>query len=122
MHAVPPATPVPNLSTAIARLSEQFAQLTTSHAKNSAALTALGQERIEIDNREMEMREMVEKAEAKRAWFLSFSEWVESVAGFLDEKASIDPFRNFEMLLILLLVPFTRKLRRRACLITQGTV
>ena len=90
MHAVPPATPVPNLSTAIARLSEQFAQLTSSHAKNSAALSTLGQERIEIDNREKEMKEMVEKAEAKRAWFQSFSEWVESVAGFLDEKASID--------------------------------
>ena len=71
-------------------MSEQFAQLTSSHAKNSAALSTLGQERIEIDNREKEMREMVEKAEAKRAWFQSFSEWVESVAGFLDEKASID--------------------------------
>ena len=94
MHAVPPATPVPILSTAIARLSEQFAQLTTSHAKNSAALTALGQERIEIDNREKEMREMVEKAETKRAWFQSFSEWVESVAGFLDEKASADSLRR----------------------------
>ena len=94
MPTVPPATPLPNLSTAIARLSEQFAQLTTSHAKNSAALTALGQERIEIDNREKEIREMVEKAEAKRAWFQSFSEWVESVAGFLDEKASFDSLRN----------------------------
>ena len=94
MPTVPPATPLPNLSTAIARLSEQFAQLTTSHVKNSAALTALGQERIEIDNREKEIREMVEKAEAKRAWFQSFSEWVESVAGFLDEKASINSLRN----------------------------
>ena len=75
-------------------MSEQFAQLTNSHAKNSAALSALGQERIEIDNREKEMREMVEKAEAKREWFQNFSEWVESVAGFLDEKASIDSLRN----------------------------
>lgn len=83
---IPPATPVPNLSSAIARLSEQLTQLTTSHAKNSAALTTLGQERIEIDNREKEMREMVEKAEAKRAWFQSFNDWVEGVAGFLDEK------------------------------------
>ena len=75
-------------------MSEQFAQLTNSHAKNSAALAALGQERIEIDNREKEMREMVERAEAKREWFQGFSEWVESVAGFLDEKASIDSLRN----------------------------
>ena len=117
MHAVPPATPIPNLPTAIARLSEQLTQLTTSHAKNSAALTALGQERIEIDNREKEMREMVEKAEAKRAWFQSFSEWVESVAGFLDEKASIDSLQNVKKRLILLLVSFARELRRRACLI-----
>jgi len=86
---VPPVTPVPILSSAIARLSEQLTHLTTSHAKNSAALTTLGQERIEIDDREKELREMVEKAEVKRAWFQSFSEWVEGVAGFLDEKASI---------------------------------
>lgn len=32
------------------------------------------------------MREMVRKAEAKKSWFVAFSEWVESVATFLDEK------------------------------------
>ena len=65
---------------------------------------------------------MVEKAEAKRAWFQSFSEWVESVAGFLDEKASIDSIRNVKKLLILLIVSFTRKLRGRAYLVAHGTV
>ena len=122
LHAVPPATPVPNLSTAIARLSEQLAQLTTAHAKNSTSLTALGQERFEIDNREKEMREMVEKAEEKRAWFQSFSEWVEGVAGFLDEKVRINSLRDANILLVLLPVSFTRELGRRACLIAQGTV
>ena len=68
------------------------------------------------------MRETVEKAEAKRAWFQSFSEWVEGVAGFLDEKASIDSLRDVNKLLILLLVSFTRELRRRVCLIAQGAV
>ena len=89
-NAVPPLTPVPNLSSAIARLSEHLTHLTTSHAKNSTALASLREERIEIDNREKEMREMVDKAEAKRAWFQSFREWVEGVAEFLDEKASTD--------------------------------
>ncbi|KAF8964319.1 nineteen complex-related protein 2-domain-containing protein [Flammula alnicola] len=83
---IPPATPVPTLGPAISRLSEQLAQLTASHARNSATLTSLAQERSEVDDREKEMREMVEKAEAKRAWFGSFKEWTESVAGFLDEK------------------------------------
>ena len=83
---VPPATAVPSLAPAIFRLSEQLAQLTTSHAKNSSALTSLAQERQEVEDREGEMRDMVERAEAKRAWFGSFKEWLESVAGFLDEK------------------------------------
>ncbi|KAJ7767506.1 hypothetical protein DFH07DRAFT_1058544 [Mycena maculata] len=32
------------------------------------------------------MRQMVEKAETKCAWFRQFREWVEGVVGFLDEK------------------------------------
>ena len=32
------------------------------------------------------MREMVRKAEAKRSWFVTFREWVESIAAFLDGK------------------------------------
>jgi GC-rich sequence DNA-binding factor len=84
--SVPPSTPLPSLGPSISRLSEQLAQLTTSHANNSAALNSLAQERIQVDDREKEMREMVEKAEAKRAWFGDFREWTESVAGFLDEK------------------------------------
>ncbi|KAJ6508474.1 nineteen complex-related protein 2-domain-containing protein [Mycena sanguinolenta] len=84
--SIPPATPLPSLAPAIARLSQQLTQLTTSHASNTAALTSLGQERTEVDDREKEMRQMVDKAEAKRAWFGQFKEWVEGVAGFLDEK------------------------------------
>ena len=65
---------------------------------------------------------MVEKAEAKRAWFQSFSEWVEGVAGFLDEKASNDLLIDVNEFLILFVVSFTRELRGRAYLIAQGTV
>jgi len=57
-----------------------------SHAKNSATLSSLALERQEVESREVEMRELVEKAEEKRAWFSSFKDWTESVAGFLDEK------------------------------------
>lgn len=71
---------------AIARLTQQLTQLTTSHATNTAALNTLAQERGEVDDREQEMRDMVGRAEEKRAWFGDFKEWVESVAGFLDEK------------------------------------
>ncbi|KAF8158053.1 nineteen complex-related protein 2-domain-containing protein [Crassisporium funariophilum] len=83
---IPPPTPLPTLAPALARLSQQLAQLTTSHAQNTALLTSLAQERTEVDDREKEMRAMVERAEGKRAWFGGFREWVEGVAGFLDEK------------------------------------
>ncbi|KAG6905475.1 hypothetical protein DXG01_002492 [Tephrocybe rancida] len=85
-RAVPSATPIPTLGPAISRLTEQLTRLTTSHATNIAALSALAKERAEVDEREAEMREMVGRAEDKRAWFESFKDWLEGVAGFLDEK------------------------------------
>lgn len=83
---VPVATPVPTLGPVMTRLTQKLAHLTTSHATNTAALNTLARERNEVDSREKEMREMVEKAEEKRAWFGNLKEWVEGVAGFLDEK------------------------------------
>jgi GC-rich sequence DNA-binding factor len=74
------------LGTALARLAQEQSRLTTSHATHTAALNNLGQERAEVDDREAEVRVMVDQAEEKRAWFSNFKEWVEGVAGFLDEK------------------------------------
>ncbi|KAJ7021614.1 nineteen complex-related protein 2-domain-containing protein [Mycena alexandri] len=86
---IPPATPLPSLGPALARLTQQLTQLTTSHASNTTALANIGQERTEVEDREKEMRQMVERADAKRAWFEQFREWIEGVAGFLDEKYPI---------------------------------
>ncbi|THV03055.1 hypothetical protein K435DRAFT_716253 [Dendrothele bispora CBS 962.96] len=83
---IPPATNIPSMGPALARLTQQLAQLSTSHASNVAALNSLAQERDQVDEREKEMRSLVAKAEEKRAWFGSFREWVEGVAEFLDEK------------------------------------
>ncbi|KAF9077506.1 nineteen complex-related protein 2-domain-containing protein [Rhodocollybia butyracea] len=83
---LPPTTPIPTLGPALARLTQQLAQLTTSHASNTTSLNTLAQERDQVDAREKELRALVEKAEEKRAWFSTFSDWVESVAAFLDEK------------------------------------
>ncbi|KAJ6584175.1 nineteen complex-related protein 2-domain-containing protein [Mycena vulgaris] len=83
---IPPSTPLPSLGPALTRLTQQLTQLTTSHASNTTALSNIAQERAEVDDREKEMRQMVERAEAKRAWFGQFKEWVEGVASFLDEK------------------------------------
>ena len=83
---VPIQTDVPKLPNVIGRLTQQLAQLTTSHANNSAALQSLAKERQDVEDREKEMRELVVKAEDKRAWFVDFKDWLESVAGFLDEK------------------------------------
>ena len=49
-------------------------------------MTTLAEERLQLEAREQEMREMIVKAEEKRSWFAEFREWVESVATFLDEK------------------------------------
>ncbi|KAG2010010.1 hypothetical protein CC2G_012869 [Coprinopsis cinerea AmutBmut pab1-1] len=83
---IPAATPIPTLPPVLARLSHQLAQLTSSHAQNTATLNNLALERQQVDEREKEMREMVVKAENKRAWFGDFREWIESMASFLDEK------------------------------------
>ncbi|KAF5369342.1 hypothetical protein D9758_002504 [Tetrapyrgos nigripes] len=83
---IPPATTIPTMGPALARLTHQLTQLTTSHTSNTAALNALALERDQVDEREKEMRLLVSKAEEKRAWFGSFHEWVESVAEFLDQK------------------------------------
>lgn len=86
MLLVPPATPIPALGSAISRLTQQLAQLTTSHANNTATLTSLAKQRTDVDYRESQMRFMINKAEEKRAWFNSFKDWLEIVAAFLDEK------------------------------------
>ncbi|XP_006462556.1 hypothetical protein AGABI2DRAFT_179259 [Agaricus bisporus var. bisporus H97] len=83
---IPPIASLPTLTPALTRLSGQLAKITTSHVKNTAALENIAQEREAVEKREKEMREMVGSAEEKRAWFESFRDWVESVAGFLDEK------------------------------------
>ncbi|KAF8887184.1 nineteen complex-related protein 2-domain-containing protein [Infundibulicybe gibba] len=83
---IPQATPIPTLSLATDRLSQQLTKLTISHANNTSALSSLAQERGQVEDREKEMREMVGRAEEKRAWFGSFKEWIEGVASFLDEK------------------------------------
>lgn len=87
---------LPVLAPALTRLSEQITKITMSHASDAAALNSIALERESIDKREREMRDMVDKAEEKRAWFDDFKEWIEGVAGFLDEKV------KFELLLLLL--------------------
>ena len=57
-----------------------------------AALDSIEKERAEVDAREGELREMVGRAEDKRAWFDSFRDWIESVASFLDEKVHFPSF------------------------------
>ena len=70
----------------MARLSQSLTTMTTSHATNMKAAASLVDEREQLDVREIELREMIAQAEAKRSWFAAFKEWVENVATFLDEK------------------------------------
>lgn len=117
---VPPVIPVPLLEPAISRLSEQLTLLTSSHAKNSATLQSLGRDRENLDDKEKEIRIMVDKAEEKRAWFSSFKEWVESVAAFLDEKVlSLLPVHLAIELNMVRLVSDARKDRGRTYFAAQ---
>lgn len=84
--AVPPITPIPTLDPAVARLTQALTILTTSHAQNTSLMTSLAEEQLQLEEKEKELRQMVEKTEAKRSWFVAFREWVEGVASFLDEK------------------------------------
>ncbi|KZT27360.1 hypothetical protein NEOLEDRAFT_1176784 [Neolentinus lepideus HHB14362 ss-1] len=83
---IPSEMPIPTLTAAIGRLTQSLTALTTSHTQNTTSIESLAEERIQLEAREKEMREMIVKAEAKRSWFAAFREWVESVATFLDEK------------------------------------
>lgn len=66
-------------------------KITMSHASNTGALNSIVLERESVDKREREMRNMIEIAEEKRAWFDDFKQWIEGVAGFLDEKVNFEP-------------------------------
>jgi GC-rich sequence DNA-binding factor len=63
--------------------------LTTSHASNVKSMNSLSEERVKMDTRETELREMIDQAEKKRSWFVVFRDWVESLATFLDEKVGV---------------------------------
>lgn len=49
-------------------------------------MTSLAEEQTRLEQREVELRDIVARAEEKRSWFASFREWMENVATFLDEK------------------------------------
>lgn len=83
---IPLPADVPALRPAIERLTQSLAALKASHATNTNAAGSLVAEQEQLDAREMELREMIAKAETKRSWFAEFKDWMESVATFLDEK------------------------------------
>ena len=84
-----PPTPLPNLDAAMNRLARSLSELTTSHANNTVSMTNLADERNALEDKEKEMRTLVEEAETKRSWFNAFKEWVETIATFLDEKVGL---------------------------------
>jgi len=87
-YVVPPLTSLPVLAPALTHFYEKMTKITMSHASNTVALNSIVLERESVDKREREMRNMIEIAEEKRAWFDDFKQWVEGVASFLDEKVS----------------------------------
>lgn len=124
---VPPATPIPTLGLALDRLTAQLAKLTASHAANTSALTSLAQQREEVDEREKEMRVMVDRAETKRVWFGEFKEWVEGVAGFLDEKVGMFPRLIYpksltSIISCFLSIPFSRNWKRSMYLFSKNAL
>lgn len=84
--SVPAATPIPTLSQALGRVAGSLTALTSSHSSHTTALSSLADERSSLEQKEVQMRQQIEKAERKRGWFTAFREWVENIAVFLDEK------------------------------------
>ena len=77
------------MDAAVSRISLALSNLTSSHASNTSALSTITDDQQALDDKEKEMREVVEATELKRSWFVAFRNWVESVAAFLDDKVSI---------------------------------
>jgi GC-rich sequence DNA-binding factor len=70
----------------MARITKSLSDLTISHVQKTSSLESISEERVQIDARQVHLRTIIGKAEAKRGWFAAFREWVETVATFLDEK------------------------------------
>ena len=85
-RTVPATIPIPTLGPAVARLSQTLSNLTTSHSSNVSAMTSAADELAQIEEKEKELREAIERTEDQRSWFAAFREFVEGVAHFLDEK------------------------------------
>ncbi|KAG8898670.1 hypothetical protein FRB99_007237 [Tulasnella sp. 403] len=83
---IPDIVSLPTLATSISQLTDTLNALTASHTGHTASLTSLGDERATLEEKETDLRKMVEAAEIKRAWFKDMREWIESVADFLDTK------------------------------------
>lgn len=51
-------------------------------------MTSAADELAQIEEKEKELREAIERTEAQRGWFSAFQEFVEGVAHLLDEKVT----------------------------------
>lgn len=85
---VPNVTTLPSLTAAMSRLSGTLSDAQGRHTVHQNDLEAVHAEQSQLDAKENEMRVLVANAETKRAWMSDFSEWMETIATFLDEKVS----------------------------------
>jgi GC-rich sequence DNA-binding factor len=54
-------------------------------------MISAAEELVQIEEKEKELREAIERTESQRSWFSAFQEFVEGVAHFLDEKVRHPP-------------------------------
>ncbi|KAI0251981.1 nineteen complex-related protein 2-domain-containing protein [Lactifluus subvellereus] len=83
---IPSLIEIPSLESSVMRISHIMTSIAASHAQNTASISTISTELAQLDDRETELRETITRTEEKRSWFADFREWLESVAGFLDEK------------------------------------
>jgi len=119
---IPPAIPVPVLDATIAKLTQKLTALTTSHSTNTAELIKISEENASIEKQEAELKEQVESAEQRRAWFQSFKERVDSVGDFLDEKVGLLSHQRIHRDSPPLTVPWLGETRRGARITAEGEV
>ena len=89
LSIVPNVTSLPTLAAAMSRLSGTLSNAQTAHTAHENSVEAIQAEQEQLSSKELEMRDLVTNAEAKRAWLSDFHEWMETIATFLDEKVSL---------------------------------
>ncbi len=85
----PVARPLPTITGASNRLQTSLGLMESSITQRASQIAIIERELTQLDTQEEELRQEVDRVEAKREWMEEFRGWVETLGGFLEEKFPI---------------------------------